>query len=175
MTLKKYNVKSKRSDPESRFDKRLIFQIVQEVEAGLPRKKACLMYGMAYNTINEWMKRYSSEDYREGMRSCFSVQQRRKIVRSIQDDKITKQQATELYKVSKKTISTWLRWAKQEEADLVSSNHNDMPTDPVVSSQIDLCGQLNEARLKIKALETMIDIAEQQFKISIRKKSGAKQ
>ncbi len=34
---------------------------------------------------------------------------------------------------------------------------------------------LADAKLKITALETMIDIAEEQFKISIRKKSGAKQ
>ena len=35
--------------------------------------------------------------------------------------------------------------------------------------------ELAEAKLKIAALETMIDIAEEQFKISIRKKPGAKQ
>ena len=31
------------------------------------------------------------------------------------------------------------------------------------------------AKLKIAALETMIDLAEEQFKINIRKKYGAKQ
>jgi len=35
--------------------------------------------------------------------------------------------------------------------------------------------QLQEAQLKIAALETMIEIAEKQFKIEIRKKPGAKQ
>jgi hypothetical protein len=65
--------------------------------------------------------------------------------------------------------------AKKEEAELVRSNLNDMPIDPLSYSQIELTKQLSEAKLKIKALETMIDIAEQQFKISIRKKSGAKQ
>ena len=34
---------------------------------------------------------------------------------------------------------------------------------------------LEEAQLKIKALNTLIDVAEDQFKISIRKKPGAKQ
>ena len=34
---------------------------------------------------------------------------------------------------------------------------------------------LEEANLKIKALDTMIDIAEEQLKINIRKKSGARQ
>ena len=175
MTLKEYDIKSSRSEPASQFDKRLILRIVQEVEAGLPRKKACLIYGMAYTTINEWMRTYCSESYKVNLRSVVSAQQRKKTVRWVQEGKITNQQASELCKVSKKTITAWLRLAKREEADLVRSNHNDMPTDPAISSQIDLSGQLNEARLKIKALETMIDIAEQQFKISIRKKSGAKQ
>lgn len=175
MSFQKYNVKSSRSNPASQFDKRVILQIVQEVEAGLPRKKACLKYGMSYTTIGEWMKTYCSESYKVNLRSVVSAQQRRKTVRLVQEGKITKQQASELCKVSKKTITTWLRLAKREEADLVRSNHNDMPIDPVISSPIDLSGQLNEATLKIKALETMIDIAEQQFKIPIRKKSGAKQ
>jgi hypothetical protein len=34
---------------------------------------------------------------------------------------------------------------------------------------------LQEAELKIKALNTLIDAAEDQFKISIRKKPGARQ
>ena len=34
---------------------------------------------------------------------------------------------------------------------------------------------LEEAELKIRALNTMIDMAEEQLKIEIRKKSGAKQ
>jgi len=34
---------------------------------------------------------------------------------------------------------------------------------------------LQEANLKIRALDTMIDIAEEQLKIDIRKKSGARQ
>ena len=34
---------------------------------------------------------------------------------------------------------------------------------------------LEEANLKICALDTMIDITEEQFKIDIRKKSGARQ
>jgi transposase len=175
MFLKKYNIKSKRSDPTSQFDKRLIFQIVKEVEAGLPRKKACLTYGMAYTTINEWMRTYASESYQAGRKAVFSDQERRKIVRLVQDQKITNQQARELYKVRKRALNTWLLNAKKEEAELVRSNHNDMPIDSASSSQIDLHKQLNEAKLKIKALETMIDIAEQQFKIPIRKKPGAKQ
>ena len=175
MTSEKYNIKSQRGNPASQFDKRLIAQIVQEVEDGLARKKACLKYGMAYSTINHWMRTYASEDYLNNLKSSSTGKKRRDIVKLILAEKITKQQAAALCKVSKKTITTWLHLAKKEEAELISSNHNDMPMDITSCSQIDLQKQLKEARLKIKALDTMIDIAEQQFKISIRKKFGAKQ
>jgi len=39
----------------------------------------------------------------------------------------------------------------------------------------DLEKALEEAQLKIHALNTLIDVAEEQFKIAIRKKPGAKQ
>ncbi len=40
MSVKKRNyINSKRSDPASRFDKRLILQIVKQVEEGLPEKR----------------------------------------------------------------------------------------------------------------------------------------
>jgi len=35
--------------------------------------------------------------------------------------------------------------------------------------------KLEEAELKVKALNTLIDVAEEQFKIAIRKKAGARQ
>lgn len=172
MLVKKCNyINSTRSNPASRFDPRLIVQIVKEVENGLPRKEACSIYGMAYCTINEWMRKFGSGN----LRNVFSDQLRRKIVRSIQDQKITKPQAQKLYKVSKKTLNTWLLNAKKEEAELVRFNDNNMLPTPLNSPAIDLRKQLGEANLKIRALETMIDIAEQKFKISIRKKSGAKQ
>lgn len=176
MLVKKRNyINSTRSNPASQFDKRLILQIVKEVEDGLPRKEACLIYGMAYCTMNEWIRKYASESYRATQRVVFTDQQRRKIVRLIQDRKITKQQAQKLYKVGKKALNDWLLSAKKEEAELVKSNHNDMTIEPISCSSIEAGKQLKEASLKIKALETMIDIAEQQFKIPIRKKFGAKQ
>lgn len=105
----------------------------------------------------------------------FSDHDRRKIVRLIQYQKITKQQAQKIYKVSKKALNDWILQIKRQEAELGKPNSSDMPIETLCYSPNELSKQLNEANLKIKALETMIDIAEQKFKISIRKKSGAKQ
>ena len=49
-------------------------------------------------------------------------------------------------------------------------------TDQSESAEIKaLRKELEFANMKIKALDTMIDIAEDQLKVDIRKKSGAKQ
>lgn len=46
---------------------------------------------------------------------------------------------------------------------------------PQQTKEKELEKALKEAQMKIICLETMIDIAEQELKIPIRKKSGAKQ
>ena len=176
MTEKKRNyIHSKRSDPTSQFHKKVILQIVREVEEGLSRKEACSQYGMAYCTLGEWMSRYGSEHYHATKRTSFSAGQRRSIIRAMQEDRMTKDEAHLIYKVGKKTLNTWLREAKQEDNDLVSFNQEDMAVKQINYPGNELQNELVQARLKIKALETMIDIAEEQFKITIRKKSGAKQ
>jgi transposase len=176
MSQKKYkSIPSTRDNPTSRFPKNLVFQIVREVEEGLCRKEACSRYGMAYSTLDEWMSRFGSEEYRAARKLHFSVFQKRSIIRAMKEKRMTIAEAHLLYKVGKKTLATWLRVAKQEDNDLVGSNQQNMTSKQIDYSGIELQQELAEARLKIKALETMIDIAEQQFKISIRKKSGAKQ
>ena len=56
-----------------------------------------------------------------------------------------------------------------------------MSVDPHVDNSVqdkpslELQKQLEDAQMKNIALETMIDIAEEQLKITIRKKSGPKQ
>ena len=38
----------------SRYDKRLILKVVQEIEEGLPRKEAIRIYGLEPSIIREW-------------------------------------------------------------------------------------------------------------------------
>lgn len=175
MSKKYKSIPSKRSDPGTRFHKQLILQIVREVEDGLPRKDACGKYEMAYSTLGEWMTRFGSAGYHASKRAHFSIHQRRSIVRALQEGRMTKDEAHLMHKVGKKTLTTWLREAVQEDNELVCFNHNDMAVKQIDYFGTELQNELAEARLKIKALETMIDIAEEQFKIAIRKKSGAKQ
>jgi hypothetical protein len=82
-----------------------------------------------------------------------------------------------------KTIEGWIREIEQENTDLVVSNESWMKktksnkkdttqNNPDVKA---LQKALEDAQLKIAALNTLIDVAEEQLKINIRKKPGAKQ
>ena len=58
---------------------------------------------------------------------------------------------------------------------LYNNNRIYLITCIVILGRVTLQKALQEAELKIKALNTLIDVAEEQLKIEIRKKSGAKQ
>ena len=169
------SIASTRSDRTSPFPKQMILHIVQQVEEGISRKEACAQYGMAYCTLGEWMTRYGSENYQSNRKRIFSLCQKRKIIDAIVENTMTKNEACLAYKIRKNVLNAWLLKCKREDHELVGPNNFDMNV--MADPPADTCmeKELIHAKLKIKALETMIDIAEQQFKINIRKKSGAKQ
>jgi hypothetical protein len=89
---------------------------------------------------------------------------------------MTKQEACIAYKLNKKLLNSWIAKFGKEFSDLSMYNQDNMVEMKITTSDKAIDKQeLFEAKLKIKALETMIDIAEEQFKINIRKKFGAKQ
>ena len=168
---------STRSNPHARFSKKQVQSIVQEIESGdLSRTEACAKYGMSYSTVTDWMNRYS-----EAAATTKKVQlprhQQRAVARAILEGRMTLKEAQAAHNIAyPDTVRRWVRMLKEENSHLALSQQSPsaMPSpDNVDESQKDT--ELAEARLKIAALETMIDLAEQHFKISIRKKSGAKQ
>ena len=74
-------------------------------------------------------------------------------------------------------IQRWIKEYRKQQAELLSSNMEN-PQDKADRDSLEKAKKLEEelklAKIKIAALETMIDIAEEQFKIEIRKKSGTK-
>ena len=75
------------------------------------------------------------------------------------------------------TVYRWLKRYQEEQAELVSlSTMTNSPelNDNGEKSNEELRRELELSKAKVAALETMIDIAEEQFKIEIRKKSGTK-
>ena len=57
-----------RPDRFSRYDKRLILKVIQEVEEGLLRKEAIRIYGLGPSTIRAWMRTYDSTHYQQHLK-----------------------------------------------------------------------------------------------------------
>ena len=156
-----------------KFGRKMILQILQEVEEGLERKDAYQKYGMAYNTLCGWLSQFGSDRYQAQKRRSFPVHQKRCIVQSVVSGRMTKKEACIAFKLSKRVLDDWiLKFQRNSEA--AGIDHHVMPKTNTTASPSNP-DELQLAILKIESLETMIDIAEQEFKISIRKKSGAKQ
>lgn len=165
---------------QSHYDKRLILKIVKEVENGLPRKTAIRIYGLGKSTIDGWMNKFGSLEYQENIkRRSYSNLQKRTIVTAIEQGRLTIKEARIAYNIKhEKTIRDWLFQYKSEKVEICIEKITSMAKKNPLSKNIEkeaLQKALQEAELKIKALNTLIDVAEDQLKIDIRKKSGAKQ
>ncbi len=180
MEHKEQEVYASREHKQSRYDKRLILKIVNEVENGLPRKEANRIYGLGKASLDGWMRDYGSVDYHENLkRRSYTNLQKRSIVTAIEQGRLTIKEAKTAYNIkNEKIIRDWLLQYKSEKVEICIENISPMAKDKPSSKDLEkeaLQKALQEAELKIKALNTLIDVAEEQLKIDIRKKSGAKQ
>lgn len=82
---------------------------------------------------------------------------------------------------NKGVVKEFVKWYKKQLLNLETSidimpeeDEKTKEETPEGKQLRELEEQLRLAQLKVEGLETMIDIAEEQFKIEIRKKSGAK-
>ena len=164
------------------FDKSVIKEIVKAIEEGLPRREVVKQYKTARSTISEWMREYGSRAYQAGKSGHITQPQKTSMLRAIEEGRMTIQEAKIAYNISlTSTIKNWIRISIRENAELLGSNKPVMDEEKdklqgAFDSDIKALKQaLEEAQLKIKALNTLIDVAEDKFKIQIRKKPGAKQ
>ena len=167
------------------YDKRFIKEIVLAIENGLPRSEAVREHGMSRSTLSDWMREHGSQAYHSRKQGHLSLQQRRSIVRALEEGRMTIAEAKLAHNLAgTPTIKKWLRDFQRENEELVASNKDHMVNkaqnqqpdpDPGKEALEEALKKLQESELKVKALNTLIDIAEEQFKISIRKKPGARQ
>jgi len=162
------------------FSKILIRQIVKAVERGATRKELITRYGMSKSTLSDWVKTYGSPGYLASQ-APLSASKRRSLVRGIESGRMTVEEAKVAFGLpNTKVVKRYLQQSEREKAELsrISTlmDANEARQQPISSEDAQaLKKALEEAELKIKALNTLIDVAEDQFKIPIRKKPGAKQ
>ncbi|TXI61521.1 MAG: hypothetical protein E6Q46_09840 [Flavobacterium sp.] len=169
-----------RKNKQSRFDKRLILKVVSEIEKGLPRKEAIQTYGLSVPTLDSWMRNYGSQDYKENMkRRTYNSLLKRTVVAAIEQGRLTVKEAKIAHNIkTEKIIRSWIAQYKTEKVEICIEKPSVLAKDKKTKKDLEkeaLLQALKEAELKIKALNTLIDVAEDQLKIDIRKKSGAKQ
>lgn len=180
MELYQTEIYGSRANRQSWYDKRLVLKIVKEVEEGLPRKEAIRIYGLGTSTLCRWLKNYGSHNYQEHLkRKKYTNLQKRTIVSAIEQGRMSIKEAQIAYKIKNpRTIKVWLQQYKSEKVEICIEKQLPMSkkkkADPPPQTAA-LQKALQEAELKIKALNTLIDVAEEQLKIDIRKKSGARQ
>lgn len=171
----------KRENRQCRYDKRLILDVVKLIEEGMPRREARQLYELGTTTLDCWMRDYGSLAYQEKKKRKFPPIDRRKIVNEIVQGRITVSEAKKKYDLnSVGTINNWIQKWRKQKLDICSPIKLNMAkqkqkSSSEITNSIALQKALEDAQLKIEGLNTMIDVAEQQLKINIRKKSGTKQ
>ena len=163
------------------YDRRFILEVIKEIEEGLPVQAACTKYHLNKSSVRRWL---SDRGFRhvKPKRKVFSGQDKRSIVRTMRREGLNYKEASIAYQISVKAIQNWEKEFATENTELGTCNHkalNKKKTEQPASTDSgkvqQLRQQLAEAQLKIAALNTLIDVAEQQLKIDIRKKPGARQ
>lgn len=161
-----------------------IRDVVHQRERGASYFSLSKRYGIPVKTISGWMAKHGSEQWHKQKRQRFTWLQKRSIVMALEQGKLTPKQAMSQYSIrSASTLKTWSRAILGEKSDLRDQNQRFLadqtqltpPPSPNDSAEIAaLKKALEEAQLKVHALETLVDVAEDMFKIDIRKKLGAK-
>ncbi|HLY72071.1 MAG TPA: transposase [Puia sp.] len=162
------------------FSKTFILKIVKQVERGVSRSELVEKHKMAKSTLADWMRDYGSPSYHQGKQKRFSAEHKTSVLRAVVDGQMTVREAMMAYRVTSTTIKAWVRSYKLEKGELASimarkNSPNKEKLGQTYNKELEATKKaLEEAQLKIQALNTLIDVAEDNFKISIRKKAGAK-
>jgi transposase-like protein len=127
------------------------------------------------------MKEVKIEQEKEQFPNEFTAAFKRWLVREIKSGRMTISDALERFEFQSKAPRSLIKnWLSKYEQDLAVSLP--LMTDKERAKVADLQKwlkelekQLEHSQMKNIALETLIDVAEEQLKITIRKKAGAKQ
>jgi transposase len=181
-------LKDDQNEPLIRFHERGHFQtnlrdeIIKSIESGTPRSVIVYQYGVSRSTLCEWMRNHGSKEYQAKQFGTHLTEvEKRAIVRQVEQGILTPYAARKVYGLSGNVLNKWLKTSMKENVELAVYDPFEMKDKPAGQPELPdpekeaLKKALEDAQLKISALNTLIDVAEDQFKIKIRKKAGARQ
>jgi transposase-like protein len=149
-----------------------IKEFVSEIEKDdLCIAEAAERFNTNARRIRTWLTQYSKTiEVKEKPRLPEEI--KKTIVRDVQAGVTTAKEAAKKYSVREQTINNWLD--KYSIKTPIGEKYI-QKTDIELQNDKRSLKELEELKLKILALETMIDVAEKELNIDIRKKSGTKQ
>jgi transposase len=152
------------------FSKEQRIQIVRDIENGLlTREEAMRKYNIvATNTLLSWMLRYAANPEKVLSRKISQAEKRTLAYRILNKETTPAEVAVE-HGLGLHSIWGWVRNAKKE-----IQLHKNTPATALAQLKNEQ-REIEDLRLKVAALEMMIDIAQKELNIDIRKKSGTKQ
>jgi len=164
------------------FQTNLRDEIIKSIESGTPRSVIVYQYGVSRSTLCDWMRNHGSKEYQVKQQGTQLTEvEKRTIVRQVEQGVLTPHAARKAYGLSGNVLNKWLKASVKENVELAIYDPFEMKDNPAAQPDLPdpekeaLKKALEEAQLKISALNTLIDVAEDQFKIKIRKKAGARQ
>lgn len=159
-----------RKKPNIQYSYEFKIKVVREVESGaLTKKEALLKYGIVNpRTLHSWMLKYAKDPHAQAVSHArLNREDRRKAALRVIRNEATIYEVSAEFGVGLHGVWNWVRDVRRE---LSMPAPNSVPATPAVPSV-----ESEDLRLKVAALEMMIDIAERELNIDIRKKSGTKQ
>lgn len=149
--------------------------LVAQLEAGALQNELAREHKIAVSCLVEWTKKYGSASFLATKYQRHALNEVVPIVRAIREGRLSIKEAAIQNKVHFVTVKSWIKKYELQETRLLSTHPTQLaPVDPS-DTESQLRKELEAARLKIRALETMIEVAENDLNIPIRKKPGAKQ
>lgn len=161
--------------------KPVIKEAAKKIESGLLTiEDAVKEYEVSRQTIQQWMRKYSTMKEEDYVRRKISSEIKRQAVQEVEQGVMTSRDAARKYNVDYSTMTVWLRLfsctpklnSKQVQEMAAQEQR---PSQIIKEENAGLKFSVEQLQLKVEALETMIELAEKQFDIPIRKKSGTKQ
>lgn len=151
-------------------------EIVRSIENGLSRNEVREMYDIRSTTLMDWITLYRTDFSAHAQRRRFKPSEKRSILRAYESG-MSISEINIAFGLKHGTVYGWIKKIEAEKCD-ISDQHSFHDMAKTTKSEdediVRLKKELAESQLKVKALETLIDVAEEQLKIDIRKKSGAK-
>lgn len=167
--------KEKMAGLSRRYSHKIALEAVGLAEEGVCRKEIREKFNLGPQTLAAWMRRYGSQEYQQNKRRIYSKTERRSVVNNVVHHGMTCREAQIAFGLcSVETVRRWVKESEEKKTDLCVNTESMTKKRQEPEDLTELRSELELAQLKIEALNTLIDVAEDQLKIDIRKKSGAK-